>query len=121
MSSSISPPSSISSSLSDGVEHETAPIFNLRRLLKETLRVHVSDGRVFLGTFMGTDQLLNILLVNTEEYRFATGRDSEPSSRFVGQVMIPWRLIIQVEATGGKLKELGNGGTTAESRQALYI
>ncbi|KAH7926222.1 hypothetical protein BV22DRAFT_1087596 [Leucogyrophana mollusca] len=120
MSSSASPPSSISSHSSD-VENEAASVFNLRRLLKETLRVFVSDGRIFLGTFMGTDQLLNILLVNTEEYRLASDTESEPSGRFVGQVMIPWRLVTQVEAPGAKLRELGNGGTTSENRRTLYI
>lgn len=42
---------------------------------------------------MGTDQLLNIILVNTEEH--ILGNDS---SRFVGQIMLPWRLVLHVEA-----------------------
>ncbi|KIJ21324.1 hypothetical protein PAXINDRAFT_58002, partial [Paxillus involutus ATCC 200175] len=64
-------------------------------LLKETLRIVTSDNRVFIGTFVGTDRLLNILLVNTEEYILPT---EEPTGRYVGQVMVPWRLITQVEA-----------------------
>ncbi|KIK91834.1 hypothetical protein PAXRUDRAFT_75342, partial [Paxillus rubicundulus Ve08.2h10] len=68
----------------------------VRRLLKETLRVVTSDNRVFVGTFVGTDRLLNILLVNTEEYILPTLE--EPAGRYVGQVMVPWRLITQVEA-----------------------
>ncbi|KAH7884032.1 hypothetical protein F5I97DRAFT_1636192 [Phlebopus sp. FC_14] len=89
-----SPPSSDSVS----ADSSTTPpaITAVRGLLKETLRIVTSDNRVFLGTFVGTDQLLNILLVNTEEYLL--GPECEPAGRFVGQVMVPWRMITQVEA-----------------------
>ena len=70
----------------------------LKALLRSTLRVSVTDNRVFLGTFAGTDKLLNILLINTDEYR--VGPDAGPDGadgRYVGQVMIPWRLVVRVE------------------------
>jgi len=60
------------------------------------MRVTVSDGRVFLGSFAGTDQPLNILLVNTEEYQ--PKREENLDGRYVGQVVIPWRLIVKIEA-----------------------
>src|ERR1700722_18833504 len=44
-------------------------IICLKLLLRHPLRISVADGRVFIGTFVGTDQPLNILLVNTDEYR----------------------------------------------------
>ena len=65
-------------------------------LLNDTLRVTITDGRIFLGTFVGTDSELNILLLNTDEFRL--GPNENPNGRFVGQVMIPWRLVNKVEA-----------------------
>ncbi|KAH9836708.1 uncharacterized protein C8Q71DRAFT_55271 [Rhodofomes roseus] len=73
----------------------------LRSLLCRTLRVTIDDGRIFVGTFVGTDKQLNILLVSTEEFRIgADAVDGNPNGRFVGQVMIPWRLVRKVEASG---------------------
>ncbi|KIY51186.1 hypothetical protein FISHEDRAFT_56725 [Fistulina hepatica ATCC 64428] len=87
----------------------------LKALLSKTLRVTVSDGRVFLGNFAGTDKPLNILLVNAVEFRVSEqlwpggGAISQPSSgntekiytsRYVGQIMVPWRLITRIEAQG---------------------
>lgn len=92
---------------------DTAAIAAVRELLKETLRIVTSDNRIFIGTFVGTDQLLNILLVNTKEY--ILGSDT-PTGRYVGQVMVPWRLIIQVEAhypshdEQGERREQNGGG-----------
>ena len=75
----------------------TTPAVNaMRALLRQTLRVTILDGRVFLGTFAGTDKLLNILLVNTDE--FAVRSYANPDGRFVGLVQIPWRLVVKVEA-----------------------
>ena len=68
----------------------------VQSLLNDTLRVTVTDGRIFLGTFVGTDSELNILLLNTDEFRL--GPNENPNGRFVGQVMIPWRLVRRVEA-----------------------
>ena len=84
----------------------TPNIARLRALTRNTLRITVTDGRVFLGQFAGTDKPLNILLVNAEEYRAqkTTGDDAQLGQppqydgRFVGQVMIPWRLVVRVEA-----------------------
>jgi small nuclear ribonucleoprotein (snRNP)-like protein len=68
----------------------------LHAFLQEILRVTISDGRVFLGSFVGTDRELNILLLNTDEYRI--GPAENPDGRYVGQVMIPWKLVSRVEA-----------------------
>ena len=81
---------------------DTPAVRALRSLLRQTLRVTILDGRVFLGTFAGTDKLLNILLVNTDE--FVTPANARayaranPDGRFVGLVQIPWRLVVRVEA-----------------------
>ncbi|KAJ4477855.1 hypothetical protein C8J55DRAFT_90138 [Lentinula edodes] len=79
-----------------------SPIDELRQLLTSTLRITVDDGRIFLGSFIGTDQPMNILLADTEEYRIesleAGQNDREPSpGRFVGQVLIPWKIIRKIE------------------------
>lgn len=92
---------------------DTPAITAVRDLLHETLRIVTCDNRAFIGTFVGTDQLLNILLVNTEEYILGT---DTPTGRYVGQVMVPWRLIIQIEALArsyngqGKRREQNGGG-----------
>ncbi|TRM57171.1 hypothetical protein BD626DRAFT_515733, partial [Schizophyllum amplum] len=74
-------------------------IAHLKHFTHRTLRITVSDGRVFLGQFAGTDKPLNLLLVNTEEYR-VQGDDGQYDGRFVGQVMIPWRIVTKAEAQG---------------------
>ena len=86
----------------------TPNIARLRALTRNTLRITVTDGRVFLGQFAGTDKPLNILLVNAEEYRAqkTTGDDAQLGQppqydgRFVGQVMIPWKIVTKAEAEG---------------------
>ncbi|KAG5646929.1 hypothetical protein DXG03_002005 [Asterophora parasitica] len=67
----------------------------LKTLLTRVLRVTVNDGRIFIGTFAGTDQPLNILLLNAEEYRL--GVEENPDGRYVGQIVIPWKIIVTVE------------------------
>lgn len=76
----------------------TVQSFAIRKLiglLRQILRITIDDGRVYLGTFAGTDKLLNILLLNAEEYRI--GQDGI-AGRFVGQVLVPWRLVLNVES-----------------------
>lgn len=70
---------------------------HLKSLLRQTLRISVVDGRVFIGSFFGTDKPLNIILADAEEYR--VGLDENPGGRFVGQILIPWRLVMKVEAS----------------------
>ncbi|KAJ7871320.1 hypothetical protein B0H13DRAFT_1634276 [Mycena leptocephala] len=78
----------------------SAAVERLKSLLCETLRVTVTDGRIFIGSFAGTDQPLNILLLNTDEFRL--GPDENPDGRYVGQILIPWRLVVKAEVqTGG--------------------
>ena len=69
-------------------------MYRLTNLLRQVLRIRTNDNRIYLGTFAGTDKLLNILLVNAEEYRAEQGGIG---GRFVGQVLVPWHLIVTVE------------------------
>jgi small nuclear ribonucleoprotein (snRNP)-like protein len=71
-------------------------ISKLKALLRRALRVTITDHRIFIGNFVGSDQLLNIILVNTEEYR--RGRNGNSTGRYVGQIMIPWKFVVKVEA-----------------------
>jgi N-alpha-acetyltransferase 38, NatC auxiliary subunit len=76
---------------------DTEAIRNLKSILRGTLRIITHDDRAFIGAFVGTDKSLNILLVNTEEFRIGGPPDERPSAgRYVGQVMIPWRLVRSV-------------------------
>ena len=77
---------------------ESEAVEALKSLFNQTLRVTIRDGRVFLGTFAGTDKLLNILLINTDEYRYSPPQHANPRGRFVGLVLLPWRLVTKVEA-----------------------
>ena len=89
----------------DFLMRDTEAIQNLKSILRGTLRIITGDSRAFIGTFVGTDKSLNIILLNTEEFRL--GADANPTGRYVGQVMIPWRLIrsigLQVAGEGDAL------------------
>ncbi|PSS37323.1 hypothetical protein PHLCEN_2v800 [Hermanssonia centrifuga] len=97
--------SGTSSSLSEHVAslnlqdrgEDTPAIQSLKSLLRQSLRITILDGRIFLGTFAGTDKQLNILLINTDEFRLAPRQHINPDGRFVGLVLIPWRLVVKVE------------------------
>jgi small nuclear ribonucleoprotein (snRNP)-like protein len=88
---------------------DTEAIRNLKSILRGTLRIITQDDRAFVGTFVGTDKSLNILLVNTEEYRFDPGENTD--GRYVGQVMVPWRLI---QSIGLQVTSDSNVGAYAE-------
>ncbi|KAJ7237437.1 hypothetical protein B0H12DRAFT_106548 [Mycena haematopus] len=80
----------------------SAAVERLKGLLCQNLRVTVADGRIFIGSFAGTDVPLNILLLNTDEFRL--GPDENPDGRYVGQILIPWKLVVKAEVqTGGVL------------------
>jgi Small nuclear ribonucleoprotein (snRNP) homolog len=84
----------------DNTDESSSPaIHRLKYLLRQTLRITITDGRVLIGSFVGTDKPLNILLINTEEYRI--GQDENPDGRYIGQVLIPWRLVVKAEAQNG--------------------
>lgn len=51
------------------MQPQTPAIIKLQSLLHQFIRVSISDSRIFIGTFAGTDKLLNIILTNAEEYR----------------------------------------------------
>lgn len=90
-------PEQIDTSLKIEEGTDTPAVQRLKSLLNQTLRVTIHDGRVFLGTFAGTDRLLNVLLVNTDEFRFSPPQHANPGGRFVGLVLIPWKLVLGVE------------------------
>ena len=75
---------------------EPSSLDRIQSYLRQPLRISINDGRIFLGTFAGTDKPLNILLTNAEEYRAGMGQMLE--GRFVGQILIPWKLVTKVEA-----------------------
>ena len=108
-------PSSPSPSLADQSpppDLETPALQRLQSFLRQPLRISINDGRIFLGTFAGTDKPLNILLANTEEYRI--GATEEVEGRYVGQVLIPWRLVKKVEAAG-------QGRAGARDDESMYM
>ncbi|KAL2823700.1 hypothetical protein BDW59DRAFT_163069 [Aspergillus cavernicola] len=89
----------------------------LESLIGQTLRVHATDTRVFVGLFKCTDAARNIILSNTYEYRYptaATVRDAalaaapenleesqnlklNMTSRFIGLVVVPGQHITRIE------------------------
>jgi len=93
---------------------DTEAIQNLNSILRGTLRIIIDDNRAFIGTFVGTDKSLNILLLNTEEFRL--GADANPAGRYVGQVMIPWRLIRSIG-----LQVAGEGDAVSYSEQVRLL
>ncbi|KAJ3829287.1 hypothetical protein EV361DRAFT_793575 [Lentinula raphanica] len=103
---------------------ESPAIAQLRQLLSSTLRISVADGRIFIGSFIGTDQPMNILLIDTQEFRLdnpETGKsnhedDSVRSGRFVGQVLIPWKIVRKIE-----VQESSQPGRRMQSDYNGYI
>ncbi|KAF9443624.1 hypothetical protein P691DRAFT_778773 [Macrolepiota fuliginosa MF-IS2] len=79
-------------------------VANLQSLLRQLVRVSTTDGRIFIGTFAGTDKPLNIILTNAEEYRIHPP-DDLPEGRYVSLVMVPWKLVASVEAPSRWLEE----------------
>ncbi|KAF2719370.1 hypothetical protein K431DRAFT_228832 [Polychaeton citri CBS 116435] len=98
----------------------------LSTFLDRTLRVHISDGRVFVGQLKCTDSERNLILAMTQEYRPPTdtevrrfhekhqGEDTEREGgralahrpklemkkRFVGMVVVPGNHIQKIEMEG---------------------
>ena len=77
----------------DSHGHHDTPLEVLKSLLRRVIRVYTQDGRMFEGTFAATDKPLNVVLVDVEEFWL----DEYPDGRYVGQVIVPWRLIKKVE------------------------
>jgi small nuclear ribonucleoprotein (snRNP)-like protein len=75
---------------------ERKAVEQIKDFLNQILRITTKDGRVFIGTFAGTDQPLNLILINAEEYRIS-GPDAKADGRFVGQVTFPWKIVVKVE------------------------
>lgn len=51
---------------------DTDNIARLRGYLNHKARIAITDGRVFIGTFVCTDKQKNIILAHTTEYRGGT-------------------------------------------------
>ncbi|KAF8797767.1 hypothetical protein BYT27DRAFT_7124781, partial [Phlegmacium glaucopus] len=70
----------------------------LQSFLQRLLRITTIDSRIFLGTFAGTDKPI---LINAEEYRISQGPAQRvklnENGRYVGQVLLPWKMIVKVE------------------------
>ncbi|KAE8351617.1 hypothetical protein BDV28DRAFT_136717 [Aspergillus coremiiformis] len=92
----------------------------LESLIGQTLRLHATDTRIFVGTFKCTDSARNIILASTYEYRFpspsavrdaptdAENQDAgiaaespnvkvNMTSRFIGLVVVPGHHITKIE------------------------
>lgn len=51
------------------MDTDTDNIARLRGYLNHKARIAITDGRVFIGTFVCTDKQKNIILAHTTEYR----------------------------------------------------
>ncbi|KAI3324800.1 hypothetical protein HD806DRAFT_534261 [Xylariaceae sp. AK1471] len=86
----------------------------LKSLLNKNLRIHATDGRMFIGAFKCTDTDRNVVLSVTYEYRqpsqqklaeaaaAAVNADSKTvkadmTSRYLGLVVIPGEHIVKME------------------------
>ena len=95
---------------------DTPALAQIKRYLQKPLRITITDGRIFLGTFAGTDKQLNVLLISTDEFRLSPPELANPSGRFVGLVMVPRRLIVRIEAPVG----ISSGGDAGRGRNDMY-
>ena len=78
----------------------------LERLLSQTVRVEISDGRVIYGRLMCTDRDLNLVLGHAEEHGPTPGETDVASPtlvcrRQIGVVMVPGKHVVScsVDAT----------------------
>lgn len=94
---------------------ESPALQRLQSLLRQPLRISINDGRIFLGSFAGTDKPLNLLLTNAEEYRI--GATEVPEGRYVGQVLIPWKIVTKVEAA----TQGGAGEPVEMTSDSMYL
>ena len=85
----------------NNLDPNSTALDSLRSFLQQVLRITTVDSRIFMGIFAGTDKPLNIVLVNAEEYRISQipGQKVEiiEDGRYVGQVLLPWKMIVKVE------------------------
>lgn len=89
---------------------DTDNIAQLRGYLNHKARIAITDGRVFIGTFVCTDKQKNIILAHTTEYRGGTALLTMgplvtshalflflDEHRIVGLVMIPGKHLVKME------------------------
>ncbi|KAI1167015.1 hypothetical protein F5B18DRAFT_648031 [Nemania serpens] len=90
----------------------------LKSLINKTLRIHATDGRMFIGTFKCTDTDRNVVLSLTYEYRQPSQQTlteaaaaaaaaaattnaktvkADMTSRYLGLVVIPGQHIVKME------------------------
>jgi len=87
----------------------------LESMLYRTLRIHITDGRMFVGQMKCTDNERNIILAMTQEYRQPSKADIQLAAerhekarksgnvkvdmkkRFMGLVVIPGQYITRME------------------------
>ena len=90
----------------------------LSTLLSQTLHIHTTDGRMFVGSLKCTDPERNIILSMTHEYRQPSAADVKLAAerhekagldgnvkvdmrkRFVGLVVVPGKYITKIECEG---------------------
>lgn len=90
----------------------------LTTYLNKTLRIHITDGRMFVGEMKCTDNECNIILAMTHEYRHPSESDVKLAAerhekagkagnvkvdmkkRFVGLVVVPGQYITKMELDG---------------------
>ncbi|KAI9490436.1 hypothetical protein BDB00DRAFT_555608 [Zychaea mexicana] len=70
---------------------DTPNIKKLRSYLNFRTRITITDGRVFVGTFVCIDKQKNIIIAHSKEFR-------GDENRLVGLVMIPGKHLVKVEA-----------------------
>ncbi|KAG2219971.1 hypothetical protein INT45_002185 [Circinella minor] len=76
--------------MSTNIPVDTQNIKKLRSYLNFKTRITITDGRIFIGTFVCTDKQKNIILTQTKEFR-------GDEHRMVGLVMIPGKHLVKVE------------------------
>ncbi|KAI1436791.1 hypothetical protein GGR50DRAFT_170346 [Xylaria sp. CBS 124048] len=96
---------------------ETSPkataLAYLNSLINKRLRIHATDGRIFVGDFKCTDTDRNLVLAATYEYRQSSGQSAtgattvtlgsksdtahEIPARHLGLIVIPGEHIVKVE------------------------
>ena len=103
--------------MSTTIPVDTQNIKKLRSYLNFKARVTITDGRIFIGTFVCTDKQKNIILAQTKEFRGGKKKEMKmgmtrwggkaknviinnrqiDEHRMVGLVMIPGKHLVKIE------------------------
>eukprot|EP01117_Protostelium_nocturnum_P006852 TRINITY_DN2455_c0_g1_i5.p1 TRINITY_DN2455_c0_g1~~TRINITY_DN2455_c0_g1_i5.p1 ORF type:complete len:126 (+),score=38.20 TRINITY_DN2455_c0_g1_i5:175-552(+) len=81
-------------------QNESEKIDRLKSFLSKNIRITISDGRIFTGSFLCVDSHRNFVIGSAEEtqIRILSDETKKENKRTVGVVTIPGKHILKIES-----------------------